>query len=87
MKDAPYKRIAKEFKVKESKFRYQRIKIKTKDPKGKKGPLLIETSFLFSVGVNEKKNQESDKLVGYSVPVLLLVGKRFRSKSKGKSIF
>lgn len=37
----------------------------------KKGPLLIETPFLFSFGVNEKKSQETAKLVGYSIPVCL----------------
>ena len=35
----------------------------------RKGPLVIETPFLFSFGVSEKKNQETKKLVGYSIPV------------------
>ena len=49
---------AKEYKVKDSKFKYQRIKIETKFPNGKKGDLIIETPFLFSFGVNEKKSQK-----------------------------
>ena len=33
--------------------------------------MVIETPLLFSFGVNEKKNQETNKLVGYSMPVCL----------------
>ena len=55
---------AKEFKVKDSKIKYKRIPIEIKYSNGKKGPLVIETPFLFSFGVNEKKNQETKKLVG-----------------------
>ena len=62
---------AKEFKVKDSKIKYKRIPIEVKYPNGKKGPLIIETPLLFSFGVNEKKNQETGKLVGYSLPVCL----------------
>ena len=61
----------KDYKVKDSKFKYQRIKIETKYPNGKKGDLIIETPFLFSFGVNEKKSQETDKLIGYFIPVFL----------------
>ena len=32
---------------------------------------MVETPFLFSFGVNEKKNQETGKLAGYSMPVCL----------------
>ena len=53
------------------KIKYKRIKIETVYPNGKKGDLVIETPFLFSFGVNEKKNQETNKLVGYSIPVCL----------------
>ena len=60
---------AKEFKVKDSKIKYKRIPIEIKYPNGKKGALVIETPLLFSFGVNEKKNQETGKLVGYSMPV------------------
>ena len=62
---------AKEFKVKDSKIKYKRIPIEVKYPNGKKGSLVIETPFLFSFGVSEKKNQETGKLVGYSIPVCL----------------
>ena len=61
----------KEFKVKDSNIKYKRIPIEMKYPNGKKGALVIETPTLFSFGVSEKKNQETKKLVGYSVPVCL----------------
>ena len=62
---------AKEYKVKDSKIRYKRIPIEVKYPNGKKGQLIIETPLLFSFGVNEKKNQETNELVSYSIPVCL----------------
>ena len=62
---------AKEYKVKDSKIKYERIPIEVKYPNGKKGVLVIETPFLFSFGVSEKKNQDTNKLVGYSMPVCL----------------
>ena len=62
---------AKEYKVKDSKIKYKRIPIETVYPDGKKGSLIIETPFLFSFGVNEKKDQNTNKLVGYSIPVCL----------------
>ena len=62
---------AREFKVKDSKIKYKRIPIEIKYPNGKKGALVIESPVLFSFGVNEKKNQETNKLVGYSMPVCL----------------
>ena len=62
---------AKEYKVKDSKIKYKRIPIEVKYLNGKKGPLVVETPFLFSFGVNEKKNQDTNKLVGYSIPVCL----------------
>ena len=46
------------------------IKIQTKYP-NKPGPLVIETPFLFSFGVNERKSQETGELVGYTLPVCL----------------
>ena len=61
----------KEYKVKDSKIKYKRIPIEVKYSNNKKGPLIIETPFLFSFGVSEKKNQETGKLVGYSIPVCL----------------
>ena len=62
---------AKDYKVKDSKIKYKRIPIEVKYPNNKKGPLVVETPFLFSFGVSEKKNQETGKLVGYSIPVCL----------------
>ena len=62
---------AKEYKVKDSKIKYKRIPIEAKYPNGKKGALVVESPVLFSFGVNEKKNQETNKLVGYSIPVCL----------------
>ena len=62
---------AKEYNVKDSKMKYKRIPIETVYPNGKKGSLVIETPFLFSFGVNEKKDQNTNKLVGYSIPVCL----------------
>ena len=62
---------AKEYKVKDSKIKYRRIPIEVKYPNRKKGQLIIETPLLFSFGVNEKKNQETGKLVGYSIPICL----------------
>ena len=62
---------AKEYKVKDSKIKYKRIPIEVKYPNGKKGALVIETPLLFSFGVSEKKNQDTNKLVGYSIPVCL----------------
>ena len=61
----------KEYKVKDSNIKYKRIPIEVKYPNGKKGALVVETPLLFSFGVNEKKNQETNKLVGYSMPVCL----------------
>ena len=54
---------AKEYNVKDSKIKYKRIPIETVYPNGKKGSLVIETPFLFSVGVSEKKEQNTNKLV------------------------
>ena len=47
------------------------IKIQTKYDNNKSGPLVIETPFLFSFGVNERNSQESGELVGYTLPVCL----------------
>ena len=62
---------SKEYKVKDSKIKYKRIPIEVKYPNNKKGPLVVETPFLFSFGVSEKKNQETGKLIGYSIPVCI----------------
>ena len=77
---------AKEYKVKDSKIKYKRIPIEVKYPNNKKGPLVVETPVLFSFGVNEKKNQETGKLVGYSLPVCLWA-KDSEPSSKEKAFF
>ena len=77
---------AKEFKVKDSKIKYKRIPIEVKYSNNKKGPLVIETPVLFSFGVNEKKNQETGKLVGYSIPVCLW-SKDSEPNNKEKAFF
>ena len=61
----------KDFQLRNSNIKYKRIKIETKLPNGKTTPLVLETPFLFSFGVNERKNQETDQLNGYSIPVCL----------------
>ena len=61
----------KESKVKDSKIKYKRIYIETVYSNGKRGPLVIESPFLFSFGVIERKNQETGKLAGYSIPICL----------------
>ena len=77
---------AKEYKVKDSKIKYKRIPIEVKYPNGKKRALVIETPLLFSFGVNEKKNQETNKLVGYSMPVCLWA-KDSEPSNKEKAFF
>ena len=56
-----------------------------KYPNGKIGALLPETPFLFSFGVNERKNQETNQLTGYTIPVCLW--KRIQIQIKKKKIF
>ena len=62
---------AKKHKVSNSKIKYQRIKIERKLPNGKFSPLVAETPFLFSFGISERKDQETNKISGYSIPVYL----------------
>ena len=62
---------AKKHKVPNSKIKYRRIKIERKLPNGKLTPLVVETPFLFSFGISEKKDQETNKVPGYSIPVCL----------------
>ena len=40
-------------------------------PNGKLTPLVVETPFLFSFGISERKDQETNKITGYSIPVCL----------------
>ena len=61
----------KDFHLRKSNIKYKRIKIETKLPNGKIPPLVLETPFLFSFGVSERKNQETGQLNGYSIPVCL----------------
>ena len=61
----------KDFQLRNTNIKYQRIKIETKLPNGKTSPLVLETPFLFSFGVSERKNQETGQLNGYSIPVCL----------------
>ena len=77
---------AKEYKVKDSKIKYNRIPIEVKYPNGKKGTLVVESPVLFSFGVNEKKNQETGKLVSYSIPVCLW-SKDSEPNNKEKAFF
>ena len=77
---------AKEYKVKDSKIKYNRIPIEIKYPNGKKGALVVESPLFFSFGVNEKKNQETNKLVGYSIPVCLWA-KDSEPNNKEKAFF
>ena len=62
---------AKKHKVPNSKVRYERIKIERKLPNGKTTPLVVETRFLFSFGISERKDQETNKINRYSIPVCL----------------
>ena len=62
---------AKKHKVPNSKIKYQRIKIERKLTNGKTTPLVVETPFLFSFGISERKDQETNKISGYSIPVCL----------------
>ena len=62
---------AKKHKVPNSKIKYQRIKIEMKLPNGKFSPLVVETPFLFSFGISERNDQETNKISGYSIPVCL----------------
>ena len=61
----------KDFQLRNSNIKYKRIKIETKLANGETTPLVLETPLLFSFGVNERKNQETNQLTGYSIPVCL----------------
>ena len=76
----------KEYKVKDSKIKYKRIPIEVKYPNGKKGALVLESPVLFSFGVSEKKDQQTGKLVGYSIPVCLWA-KGSEPNNKEKAFF
>lgn len=61
----------KEYNLKNENLSYKRIPIEIKYSKTKKGPLIIETPFLFSFGVSENIQKKSGKINGYSLPVCL----------------
>ena len=61
----------KKFKIPNSKMKYERIKIERKLPNGKTTSLVVATPFLFSFGIRERKDQETNKIDGYSIPVCL----------------
>ena len=48
--------------------------------------MVVESPLFFSFGVNEKKNQETNKLVGYSIPVCLWA-KDSEPNNKEKAFF
>ena len=62
---------AKQFKVPNSKMKYQRIKIERKLEDGKTTPLVVATAILFSFGLSERKDLETNKINDYSIPVCL----------------
>ena len=61
----------KDFQLRNSNNKYKRIKIETKLPNGKISPLVLETPFLFSFGISERRNQETGHLNVYSIPACL----------------
>ena len=78
---------AKRHKVPNSKIKYQRIKIERKLPNGKLTPLVVETPFLFSFGISERKDQETNKISGYSIPVCLWMQKDAEPNQKETNFF
>ena len=54
-----------------SNLNIQRIKVETRHSNGKNGASVIETPFLFSFGVTERLNQETNQLTGSSIPICL----------------
>ena len=57
--------------VRNTSIKYKRIKIEIKMPNGKISPLVVETPYLFSLGVRKRENQETGELNGYTIPVCL----------------
>ena len=60
-----------DYTIKNTKLTYKRLKLDVKYPDNKQGPLVIETPFLFSFGVSEKKDIKSNELTGYCLPICL----------------
>ena len=68
----------KDYKIKNTKVTYKRLKLDVKYSDNKQGPLIIESPFLFSFGVSERKDIKSNELTGYCLSSYLLMGKRFK---------
>ena len=49
---------AKKQKLRNSKIKYERIKMERKLPNRKFSPLIVETPFLFSFGISERKRMK-----------------------------
>ena len=47
------------------------IKIRARDPNNKQEPLVLESPFLFSFGVSERKTKETEDFSGYSLPLCM----------------
>ena len=62
---------AKEYRIKDSKITYKRIPIEISYGKKKKGPLIVETPYLYSFGVSKNVDAKTNKLNGYSLPICL----------------
>ena len=77
---------AQDFKIKDSKLSYKRIPIVIKYGGKKRGPLVVETPFLFSFGVSKNLEKKSGKLTGYSIPICLW-SKNTSPTSKQKEFF
>ena len=77
---------AQEYQVKDSDLTYKRIPIQIKYGGKKRGPLVVETPFLFSFGVSKNLDKKFGKLTGYSIPVCLW-SKDGTPKSKEKEFF
>ena len=77
---------AKEYHVKDSNLSYKRIPIVIKYGGKKKGPLVVETPFLFSFGVSKNLDKKNGKLTGYSIPICLW-SKDNSPKSSEKEFF
>lgn len=47
------------------------IKIRARNPNNKQGLLVIESPFLFSFGVSERRSKETEDLMGYTLPLCM----------------
>lgn len=60
-----------EQKIPNSKLTYNRINISTRYPDGSTGPLIIPTQRVYSFGVCEYKDEATQKVNGYTLPLCL----------------